>query len=314
MNDDRLQYAELVELLIDGPIGGRRYWAAMLVVRMLETKGGCHYRSDDRLGGVAHAQTAIASLRAAVRVLSESEQGLLLRTVLTLPWEQLRRDTGLSLRVPEILAELGQDLGISLCLAAAQSVVEHGHDAVRLYPLEGLLPEVRQPGEGLVFTFDARDRRQLGISAAQIEIDRLAVAVQSFRGWGWESNLRPLVAWRLAALESREAEDAVRRLLLDFRAAARDDQARWRSLGLLDWMIAHPHHPAASTALAAGREVARADVRKAAADLATVLGRWDVLASLARDDADKGVRHRAGRLLAGRSGQGAPGGQGELFG
>jgi len=106
MNNDGLEYAALVELLANGPVGGCRDWAAWLVLRMLETKGNCRYRGDDCLGGAAQAQTATASLRAAVRVLSAAEQGLLLRAILTLPWEQLCRSTGLSLRLPEILAEL----------------------------------------------------------------------------------------------------------------------------------------------------------------------------------------------------------------
>lgn len=314
MNDNRLEYADLLELLTNGPVGGRRRWAALLVLRMLETKGGCHYRGDGRLGGVAHAHTAIASLRAAVRVLSESEQGLLLRTILVASWERLRRNTGLSLRVPEILAELGQDLGVSPCLAAAQSVVEHGDDAVRLYPLDGLLPEVRQPGEGMIVTFDARDSRSLEISKVRIEIDRLTAAVQSFRGLSWEANLRPLVAWYLSALESGDAEGTVKRMLSDLRAAAKDEQARWRALGLLDWLAGHPGHPSASKAMAVAREVARADVRKAVADLAAALGQWEVLEGLARSDRDRGVRQRAEKLLTGRSGPGASGGQGELFG
>jgi len=149
MTNDKLEYTDLLELLINGPVGGRRRWAACLVLRMLETKGKCHYRGDDRLDGAAHGQTAIASLRAAVRVLSAAEQGLLLRAILTLPWEQLRRSTGLCLRVPEILAELGKELAVLPCLAAAESVVENGDDAVRQYPLDGLLPEVRQPGAGM---------------------------------------------------------------------------------------------------------------------------------------------------------------------
>ncbi len=164
MNTDKLEYADLPELLINGPVGEHRRWAAFLVLRMLETRGGCRYRDDDRLGGAAHAHTAIGSLRAAVRALSAAEQGLLLRAILTLPWEQLRRSTGLSLRMPEILAELGKDLGVPPCLAAAESVVDQGDDAVRRYPLAGLLPEVRQPGNGLIMSLSPREHRQLGIS------------------------------------------------------------------------------------------------------------------------------------------------------
>lgn len=197
MNKDTLQYADLLELLIDGPVGGHRRWAAFLILRMLETRAVCSYRDEGRLRGLEHPQTAIASLRAAARVLSESEQGLLLRTVLLASWEGLRRGTGLSLRVPEMLDEFVGDLGVSPCLAAAQSVIEQASDAVRRYPLDGLLPEVRRPGEGMIVTFDARESRTLGASVGPIEIDRLTIAVRSFRASGWEAN--SVAAMRAAA-------------------------------------------------------------------------------------------------------------------
>ncbi len=313
MNDDQLQYAEIVDLLSNGPTGERRYWAAMVVLRMLETRLGCRYRHGERLGGEANARAAIASLRAALAVLCHPEQGLLLRAILLMPWEKVRRSTGLSLRVPELLAALGNDVGASACLAAARSVLEQADDAVRRYPLDGLLPEVRQPGEGMIVTFDAQDFRLLEAGETQVEIDRLTVAVQSFRGLGWEANLRPLVAWHLSALEKGEAERTVTGLCADIPAASRNDQARWRSLGLLDWMAAHRDHPRAGEAMAAGRQSARADVRKAAADTAAALGRWEALEALAREDRDRGVRQRAEKLLANRSGKGEPGGKVDLF-
>ncbi|HNU98980.1 MAG: hypothetical protein KA191_12215 [Verrucomicrobia bacterium] len=314
MNNDKLEYADLLELLINGPVGGPRRWAAWLVLRMLETKGNCCYRSDDHLRGTERAQAAIASLRAAARALSVAEQGLLLRAILTLSWEQLRRNTGFSLRVPGILVELGKDLGVLPCLAAAESVVDQGNDAVRRYPLTGLLPEVRQPGSGLIFSLSARERKQLGVSADTIEFDRLTVAVKSFRGCGWEANLRPLVAWWIESLDHRDAARVVRGLFPDIRRAAKDDQARWRALGLLDWLVDHPDHPTAGEAMTVAREVARADVRKAAADLAAALGQWEVLEWLTGSDRDRSVRERAEKLLQGRVGPGASGGQDELFG
>ena len=314
VNEDSWQDDALVEMLTDGPIGSLRGWAATLVLRMLETTGGFRYRTDCRLGGAAHAQAALASLRAAMAVLYPAEQGLLVRAALVLPWEQVRRDTGLSLRLPEILAALVTEVGASFCKAAAQAVVEQGQNAVRQYRLRGLLPEVRQTGKGLAITLDARDRQLLHTSVSEIEIDRLTVAVQGFQRFGWEANLRPLVAWWLATLERSEADRAVGNLLSDLRGAATDDQARWRSLGLLDWLVGHPDHPRAGEALGAAAEVARGDVRKAAADLAPVLGRWDVLEGLARRDPDKGVRQRAEKLLTSRSASGPPRGQGELFG
>jgi hypothetical protein len=312
INDDRLRYADLLEFLTNGPVGERRRWAAMLVLRMLEATRSCRYRSEDRLGGVTHAQAALASLQAAMAVLSRSEQGLLLRTALMVSWEQLRRYTGLSLRLPGILAALGEHVGKAICLTAVQSVFEKGEDAVRLYPLAGLLPELRQPGDGIIITLGARERQQLGISAARIEIDRLTAAVQSFRGSCWEANLRPLAAWWLETMERGEADRAAGGLFSDIRRAAEDEQARWRALGLLDWLADHPDHPRAGEAMTVAREVARSDVRKAAADLAAALGQWEVLEGLARGDRDRGVRQRAEKLLTGRSGPGASGGQGEI--
>jgi hypothetical protein len=49
---------------------------------MPELRADRLYRCDGRLGGVGHAQAALASLRAAATVLSPSEQGLLLRMTL----------------------------------------------------------------------------------------------------------------------------------------------------------------------------------------------------------------------------------------
>jgi hypothetical protein len=177
-----------------------------------------------------------------------------------------------------------------------------------------LLPEVRQPGNGLIISLNARERKQLGVSADTIEFDRLTVAVQSFRGYGWEANLRPLVAWWIESLDHRDTARVVRGLFPDIRRATKDEQARWRALGLLDWLVTHADHPRAGEAMTVAREVARADVRKAAADLAAALGQWEVLEGLTRSDRGRGVRERAEKLLTSRKGSGWVGGQGELFG
>jgi hypothetical protein len=78
--------------------------------------------------------------------------------------------------------------------------------------------------------------------------------------------------------------------------------------------MCHPEDPCAGDALAAATKVPRGELRKAAADLAKVLGRWDVVEALAQSDPDKGVRQRAGKLLSSRSGSTNPDGQGYLFG
>lgn len=280
---------------------------------MLESRGGGRYRTDERLHGACVAAAALDSLRIARAALAPAEQGLMLRALLLVPWEQMRRNTGLSLRLPEMLAGLAGDDGSPACAAAAGALIEQGEDAVRRYPIAGLLPEVRQPGQGLVVVLDAVDGQWLPGSPSEIEIDPLTAAVQCFRAPGWESNLRPLVAWWLETLEAGPREDALDRRFSDLRCAGRDDQARWRSLGLLDWLGAHPDHPRAGEALAAAVPARRSDVRKAAVDLAGALGRWDVVEGLARTDPDRGVRQRAGKVLAGRGGSVGGDGQGRLF-
>jgi hypothetical protein len=97
----------------------------------------------------------------------------MLRAMLLELWEQVRRDTGLSLRLPEIFVGLSEEGGLSVCTAAARTVVEQGQEAVRQYPLEGRLPELRLAGQGLVITFDVRERRLLQTSLSEIEHGRM---------------------------------------------------------------------------------------------------------------------------------------------
>lgn len=85
--------------------------------------------------GTARDLSGSSMRRAATAPLSQAEQGLMLRTGLLMPWEQVRRRTGLSLRLPEVLGALGQDLGTFAWLAAAQSVIEQGDDAERPGPV-----------------------------------------------------------------------------------------------------------------------------------------------------------------------------------
>ena len=312
MGEDDLRYAELVDFLAAGPTADQRVWAAMLVLRTIETRGGCSYRNHQRLTGVACARAATRSLLTATDVLSPPERGLLLRAVLVVPWTRVLRDTGLSVRMPEIIGVLRKGAGAPACLAAAQSVIERGDDAVRRYPLDGLLPEVRRPGDGLVFEFDAQQRRQLGIPAGCIEIDRLTAAVQGFSGHAWEANLRPLVAWWLAAQAPGKADRALRKLTRALRADTKDEGARSQLLGLLDWMVEHPEHAGACEALDRAVEASHAAVRNAGADLALAMGRDHVLATLADRDPNGSVRRRAEKLLASGRRKGTSGSRGDL--
>lgn len=300
MRSDSLRWASVPELLIHGPTGDDRPWAATFVLRMLEAKGAFRYRGEGRLRGEDFAQAAVDTLRTAISLLTPAEQPFLLRTILLTPWEDLRRATGLTVRLPLILAAMVQEVGVAQCAVAVQAVIAQGLDAVREYPLAGLLPEHRQPGEGLVIALDARDRRPLNASALTLEIDQLTLAVKSLRGTEWENNLRPLVFWRLDHLDGAERRDTLTNLVADLPDAARDDQIRWRSLGLLDWFAEHPQHPEANKAVTQAAETRRADVRKAAAVLAGRMARWDLLETLSHEDPDRGVRERAKKILTNR--------------
>jgi len=314
MNEDPLLDIEIIELLTRGPIGARRRWAATLVLRMLEQSTGIGYRAEHRLAGEGRAKAALEVLRQALAALGPAEQQLMLRTVLLSPWEDVRRRTGLTLRVPKILTALPEEVGTLACVEAARAVIGQGLDAVCLYPIAGLLPEVRLPGEELVIVLDAEDQRLLHTSRSRLSIDRLTAAVQGFRTFGWEANLRPLVPWWIGQLHGKEPDDTVAMLLSDLPEAAGDDEVRWRSLGLLDWLVAHPTHPKADAALGLARKAKRADVRKAAAALAHAMGCWNVLEALSHEDPDKGVRQRAGRFMTHRDGARSPQGQRDLFG
>lgn len=310
---DPLLDMRLIELLTRGPVGARRRWAATLVLRMLEQRGGFGYRAENRLVGEDHAEAALGVLRTALASLRRAEQQLMLRATLLTPWEDVRRSTGLTLRVPEILKALMQEVEASECVTATQFVIGQGLDAVRRYPIAGLLPEVRLPGEELVIVLDAGDQRLLHTSRPRFSIDRLTAAVQGFRTLTWEANLRPLVPWWLEHLNGRDHDNALNRLLSDLPDAASHDETRWQSLGLLDWLSAHPAHPQADAALAVARKIRRADVRKASAALAQAMGCWSVLEALAKEDPDKGVRKRATDLLPRSPGAESPDGQRDLF-
>lgn len=114
-NDDRLEHADLIDFLTEDPIGERRYWAVMLVVRMLETKLGCRRRGDNRLSGAANAQAAIGSLRAAMAPLSQAEQALMLRLGRWEVLEALDRDDpdrGVRQRARKLLTSRGGTGGL----------------------------------------------------------------------------------------------------------------------------------------------------------------------------------------------------------
>ncbi len=307
MTGEELRYAELADLLVGGPKGDLRLWAGTLILRTLETRGACRYRDGwERLSTHASAPAALASLRAAAAVLSPVERGLLLRTMLLVPWGLVRSDTGLSLNLPDLLAALSDVVGHTACRAAVRSVVEEGERAVSAYPLQGLLPEVRLAEEAFVFQVDPAMFGKSRGPTTRFTVDRLAASVQGFRAGRWESNLRSLVAWWLDALETQEASAMLATLLKGLRAPVKQLRQHALLLGLLDWMASHPEHPRAGEVLERGLVTPVGNVRRTAADLALVLGRRDVLENLAERDPDRGVRKQAQKLLEAGASGGSP--------
>jgi hypothetical protein len=275
----------------------RRCWAGAIILRSLATGGDCRYRyDDDRLSNALFTKRACESLVSAHEALRDADRQLFLRVLLLVPWEAIVRSTGLPLRVGNVLDVLS-GVSAAALVTAVNDVIEAGPDAVKALDLDEALPEERGPGTGLVVELSREDRLKVGVTARRLEFDRLEVAVSSFRPHGWEANLRVLVPWWLDASQP-EARD--RRATSTIRRTRRDgasDAGRYRLLGLLDWMCAHPEQPEAGTVLALGIEGRDGAVRKAAAALAAAMGETEVVEKLVRCDPDKGVMKRAQKLL-----------------
>lgn len=298
MDEDRYQYAELVELLVDRPGENVERWAGAIIFRALDSHGHCRYRSwGDRLNNARFTRLACESLETAHEVLQETDRPLLLRVLLLVGWEQNVRSTGLPLRVGKVLEVLGKVADPIDLAAAARDVIASGPGALKKLDLDGVLSGERGPGTGHVLEFSEADRRKLGVTARRIELDRLEVAVSNFRPDGWEANLRPLVPWWIEGIHPGARDRTVEALVTRVRRDGASDAGRYRLLGLLDWMCAHPEHPHAGDVLDLGLDGKDGAVRKPAAVLAAAMGKTDVLEALVRRDPDKGVRKRAQKLL-----------------
>lgn len=297
--EDEYRYADLVDLLMERPGTEVRRWAGAIVFRILETGGSSGYRwDDDRLNHARFRRIASESLAAAYETLREPERALLLRLLLLVPWELNVRSTGLPLRVSDVLEVMGGAADPAGLTAAVGDVIEAGPKALAALDLEGLLPEERGHGTGLVFEISEEDGWDLRLGSGRVKIDRLEVAVAGFRPHGWDANLRRLVPWRLDALRGAVRDKAVTEQIARIRRDTDEGAGRYRTLGLLDWMHGNPGHAQAGVVLELGLGGADGPLRKAAAELAAAMGRTDVLEDLARHDPDKGVRARAKKLLA----------------
>lgn len=298
LNEDKYKIAEIVELLMDQPEAERGRWAGAIIFRALESGGHCRYRSgDNRLNDAYFTRLASESLVSAHEVLQEADRPLFLRVLLLVPWELNVRSTGLPLRVGKVLEILGDVAAPTELDAAVKDVIESGPEAVKKLDLDDVLPGERGPGTGLVFELSKADRRKLGVAARRLEFDRLDVAVSNFRPYNWEANLRLLVPWWLDACQPEAHARAVKTLIAGIRRDGASDAGRYRLLGLLDWMCAHPDQPQATTVLDFGLDGKDGAVRKPAAVLAAALHKTDVIEELVRRDPDKGVRKKAQKLL-----------------
>lgn len=298
-DEDWYKTAEIVTLLMERPERNHRRWAGAIVFRALETGGQCRYRSGTaRLNDARFTRIACDSLLAAHEALQDVDRPLFLRGMLLVPWELVVRSTGLSLRTGKVLEILGGVAAPSELAAAVWDVIESGPRAVEKLDLDDVLSEERGPETGLVIELSEADGRKLGLEASRIEFDRLDVAVSNLRLHNWEANLRPLVHWWLEAARPETARDrAVKALIAGVRREGASDAGRYRLLGLLDWMCAHPQQPQANAVLALGLEGKDGAVRKPAAALAAAMGQRSVLEELVRQDPDKGMRKRAQKLL-----------------
>lgn len=292
VNPFQIKHAPLEELLVHGPVGDLRYWAGNLTARMLETFGISH-RMEDRLRGTSNAALALDSLLAAAAVMTVLERGLFMLAVMLTPWQELRNCVGLTLKLYDIIEALAEEVGRPLCVLAAASVLEHGPDAVCRYPIAGLFPEIRRPGEGTVIRFTPEQCKKLGLTKRTIEADRLVLAVDAAKHHNWETNLRPLTAWWMANADRVEVDAAIERLLTLSPRSSKCTETYYRWLGLLDWLIVNPEHPRVDTAMRTAMEAPYAPLRKCALNLAAIIERWDVIKSLAVSDPDKKVRQFA---------------------
>lgn len=286
------QHATVVDLLLtDNPCPG---CAGALHFRALQTRGECRYQHD-RLSSADHKRRAAESLTAAAATLQPPDQDLFLRTMLLVGWDRLRRKTGLTLPVADVLKALSLGAPRAAVVEAAGDVVINGHKAVSEFPLAGVLPDLRQPDTGLVFELGPREQRALHTTATRFEIDRVQATVQPFKGCEWHANLRALVSWRLDGVA--DPADAVNELQRRPPAPHRQGADDFRLLGLLDWMSRRPRHARANDVLQRGLAGHTAGCRSAAPALAKAMEREDVLLDLARNDQDSSVRRRAEKLM-----------------
>jgi len=293
-----LQYADLADILLDAPEVVDRRWCGEALVRVLQTSGNAKYRWDqDRDPYRRRTPAALETLGRWVQRLEGTEQDLLLRVLLLVPWEHNRRDTGLAIRAADAVQVLVDKAESERLAEAMAAVLRSGREAVEPYARGVTFPECRR-AIGLEFEIDTGQARRRGVRPRRVVFDQVYIAVKSFHAYKCASNYRAIVPRWLDSLDHTETDDAVGRLLED-RTTSRTDRDRFVLLGLVDWVADHPEHPGMARVLEEALAGNSGAVRKAGAELAARVGRTDCLERMATDDPDAGVRKRARALLRG---------------
>ena len=296
--DPDWQRADPIELLIDGPGTDREAWARALLLRMLEAHRNAHYRDVDRIEDRYFAQKALGHIAEAYAGLAVVNRPLFMRVMLVTRWTHIRSFTGLRVLVGDVVETLSGVTGRVDLVEAVADVVTRGADAVRSYPLNGVLVEERESG-GVTFTIDRATARKIGARPGSVRIDRVQAAVQGFHVHSFEANLRVLVPWWLDHVGIDERAGVIK-AQVDRLGRIKDKElsaTRYGMMGVLDWAVRNPGDPAVSELLDRGIRDRFAPIRKAAARLAVALERNDLLEDLAQRDRDRGVRKAAERLI-----------------
>ena len=279
-------YAALPELLLDRRVRDTGRWPAIILLRLIETGGLCRYRHDRLVDASAEALEALYDLVAA---LTGPDQRLAVRVLLLVPWEMVRRSTGLTLKVAGVVEMLRSSASDPRCLAGVADVLARGPAAVGEFPTEGVLLSERLPGTGQVLTLpDGR----------RYELDRLVTALRNCRFDRCEANLRALLPWWLDHAAPAVSERWLRSKLDCDLKAGNADAAMYQLLGLLDWLLIRPSRSEVEPVLDLAVRHRDGGVRKRAVDLAGATNRLDLLARLEVDDPNVAVRKRAAEVLA----------------
>jgi hypothetical protein len=296
--EDRACYAEWIELLIERPFNNPLEWARTVLMRILERHGECRYRHDDaRLKGKRWSQKTLDALKDMFGFFEAADQGLFLRVVLLIPWDTVRRNIGLGLRAVDAVGFLAQNTCEQACQKAVEDILQSGLQAINEYPLDDVLLIERQPGKGHILELSEQDRLRLGLSTRTIEVDRVASAIQNYKTYSWESNLRGLAYWWIK-MKSKTVENPPVDWLLSPNGLSNNQKANeFILLGLMDWMTNSPKHLHARIVLKEGLDGKTGAMRKTAAELAFAMGDLETLESMSSEDPDLSVRRKANLLL-----------------